>query len=136
MLRIYLPSSTDLKLCSDVPIVDFVDTWTFVTIFTSRHLGPNIWECSTIDWFTFFGLLPGRAVSISWIWLVYFFWFTSREDSTNWLWFTLVYLQTIDGLLIFAILLVYSGLLGFEIYFLDMSKLNYVDYKSYLSDMF
>ena len=27
-------------------------------------------------------------------------------------WFTLVYLQTIDGLLIFAILLVYSGLLG------------------------
>ena len=33
----------DLKLCSDVPIVDFVDTWTFVTIFTSRHLGPNIW---------------------------------------------------------------------------------------------
>ena len=43
MLRIYLPSSTDLKLCSDVPIVDFVDTWTFVTVFMSRHLGPNIW---------------------------------------------------------------------------------------------
>ena len=43
MLRIYLPSSTDLKLCSDVPIVNFVDTWTFVTIFTSRHLSPNIW---------------------------------------------------------------------------------------------
>ena len=41
-----------------------------------------------------------------------FFWFTSREGSTNWLWFTLVYLQTIDGLLIFGILLVYSGLLG------------------------
>ena len=43
MLRIYLPSSTDLKLCSDVPTVDFVDTWTFVTGFTSRYLGPNIW---------------------------------------------------------------------------------------------
>ena len=43
MLRIYLPSSTDLKLCSDVAIVDFVDTWTFVAVFTSRHLGPNIW---------------------------------------------------------------------------------------------
>ena len=43
MLRIYLPSSTDLKLCSDVPIVDCVDTWTFVTGFTSRYLGPNIW---------------------------------------------------------------------------------------------
>ena len=33
----------DLKLCSDVPIVNFVDTWTFVTVFTSRHLGRNIW---------------------------------------------------------------------------------------------
>ena len=33
MLRIYLPSSTDLKLCSDVPIVDCVDTWSFVTVF-------------------------------------------------------------------------------------------------------
>ena len=43
MLRIYLPSSTDLKLCSDVPIVDFVDTWTFVTKSMSRNLGPNIW---------------------------------------------------------------------------------------------
>ena len=43
MLRIYLPSSIGLKLCSDVPSVDFVDTWTFVTIFTSRYLGPNIW---------------------------------------------------------------------------------------------
>ena len=43
MLRIYLPSSTDLKLCSDVPTVDFVDTWTFVTESMSRHLGPNIW---------------------------------------------------------------------------------------------
>ena len=43
MLQIYLPSSTDLKLCSDVPTVDFVDTWTFVTIFMSRYLGPNIW---------------------------------------------------------------------------------------------
>ena len=43
MLRIYLPSSMDLKLCADVPTVDFVNTWTFVTIFTSRHLGPNIW---------------------------------------------------------------------------------------------
>ena len=43
MLRIYLPSSTDLKLCSDVIIVDFVDTWTFVTEFMSRHLGLNIW---------------------------------------------------------------------------------------------
>ena len=37
MLRIYLPKSTDLKLCSDVP------TWTFVTIFKSRHLDPNNW---------------------------------------------------------------------------------------------
>ena len=37
MLRIYLHSSTNLKLCSDVPIVDFVDTW------TSRYLGSNIW---------------------------------------------------------------------------------------------
>ena len=80
-----------------------------------------IWLVYSFGLVYFFGLLPGRAVSISWIWLVYFFWFTSREDSTNWLWFTLVYLQTIDGLLIFAILLVYSGLLGFEIYFLDMS---------------
>ena len=43
MLRIYLPSSMDLKLCADLPTVDFVNTWTFVTIFTSRHLGPNIW---------------------------------------------------------------------------------------------
>ena len=43
MFWIYLPSSTDLKLCSDVPIVDFVDTWIFVTILTSRHLGSNIW---------------------------------------------------------------------------------------------
>ena len=43
MLWIYPPSSTDLKLYSDVPTVDFVDTWTFVTVFTSRHLGPNIW---------------------------------------------------------------------------------------------
>ena len=43
MLWIYLPLSTDLKLCSDVPTVDFVDTWTFITIFTSRHLGPSIW---------------------------------------------------------------------------------------------
>ena len=45
MLRIYLPLSTDLKLCSNVPTptVNFVDTWTFVTVFTSRHLGPNIW---------------------------------------------------------------------------------------------
>ena len=43
MLRIYLPSSMDLKLCFDVLTVDFVDTWTFVTVFTSRHLGPNIW---------------------------------------------------------------------------------------------
>ena len=124
MLWIYLPSSTDLKLCSNVPIIHFVNTWTFLTVFTSRNLGPNIWERSKIDWFTFFGLLPGRAISISWILLVYFFWFTSREVSTNWLWFTLVYLQTIDGLLIFAILLVYSGLLGFEIYFLDMSEIH------------
>ena len=43
MLRIYLPSSTSLKLCSDIPTVDFVDTRTFVTVFMSRHLGPNIW---------------------------------------------------------------------------------------------
>ena len=104
MLRIYLLSSMDLKLCSDVPIV--------VTVFTSWHLGPNIWERSTIDWFTFFGLLPGRAVSISWIWLVYFFfglllgravpigcgllWFTYRLLTDYWFlpfcWFTLVYL--------------------------------------------
>ena len=42
MLRIYLPSSTDLKQCSDVPISDFVDTRTFVTKSMSRHLGPNI----------------------------------------------------------------------------------------------
>ena len=38
MLRIYLPSSTDLELCSDVPTVDFVDTWTFVTVFKSRYI--------------------------------------------------------------------------------------------------
>ena len=37
MLRIYLPSSTDLKLYSDVPIVNFVDTVTLVTL----HLGPG-----------------------------------------------------------------------------------------------
>ena len=43
MLRIYLPSSMDLKLCSNVLIVNFVDTWTFVTIFTSSYLGSNIW---------------------------------------------------------------------------------------------
>ena len=43
MLQIYLPSSMDLKLCSYVPTVDFIDTLTFVTVFTSRHLGPNIW---------------------------------------------------------------------------------------------
>ena len=122
MLWIYLPSSTDLKLCSDVPIIHFVNTWTFLTVFTSRHLGPNIWERSTIDWFTFFGLLPGRAVSISWIWLVYFFfglllgravpigcgllWFTYRLLTDYWFlpfcWFTLVYLV-------------------YEFYFLDMS---------------
>ena len=35
----------DLKLCSNLPTVNFIDTWTFVTIFTSRsrHSGPNIW---------------------------------------------------------------------------------------------
>ena len=33
----------DFKLCSDVPTVNFANTWTFVTIFMSRHLGPNIW---------------------------------------------------------------------------------------------
>ena len=33
----------DMKLCSNVPTVDFVDTWTFVTIFKSRHLDPNNW---------------------------------------------------------------------------------------------
>ena len=35
----------DLKLCSHLPTVNFVDTWTFITIFTSRsrHSGPNIW---------------------------------------------------------------------------------------------
>ena len=52
MLRIYLPSSTDLKLCSDVPTINFVDTWTFVTIFTSRYLGPNIWvlaDCGLVS---------------------------------------------------------------------------------------
>ena len=38
-----LEVNTDLKLCSHVPIVDFFNTWTFVTVFTSRHLGPNIW---------------------------------------------------------------------------------------------
>ena len=43
MVCIYLPQSTDLKLYSDVPTVDFVDTWTFVTVFTSRDLGANIW---------------------------------------------------------------------------------------------
>ena len=42
MLQIYLPSSTDLKLYSDVPIITH-DTWTIVTIFMSRHLGPNFW---------------------------------------------------------------------------------------------
>ena len=42
MLQIYLPSSTDLKLYSYVRIVDFVDTWTCITIYMSRHLGPNI----------------------------------------------------------------------------------------------
>ena len=109
---------------SELPIVDFINTWTFVTVFTSRHLSPNIWEYSTIDWFTFFGLLPGRAVSISWIWLVYFLfglllgtavpigcgllWFTYRLLTNYWFlpfcWFTLVYLV-------------------YEIYFLDMSKL-------------
>ena len=41
MLRIYLPSSTDLKLCSNIPTVNFVDTWTFVTVFTSRYLNIN-----------------------------------------------------------------------------------------------
>ena len=50
MLRIYLPSSTDLKLCSDVPTVDFVNTWTFVTIFTSRYLGSNIWVLTIVGW--------------------------------------------------------------------------------------
>ena len=38
MLRIYLPSSTDLKLCSDVPTVDFINKWTFVT-----YLHPGTW---------------------------------------------------------------------------------------------
>ena len=97
---------------SELPIVDFVDTWTFVTVFTSRHLSPNIWECSTIDWFTFLVYFQGGQYPlVEFDWFT-FFWFTSREGSTNWLWFTLVYLQTIDGLLIFSILLVYSGLLG------------------------
>ena len=50
MLRIYLPSSTDLKLCSDVPTVDFVNKWTFVTIFTSRYLGSNIWVLTIVGW--------------------------------------------------------------------------------------
>ena len=52
MLRIYLPSSTDLKLCSDVPIVNFVNTWTFITVFTSRYLKYELagmkmrgWKC-------------------------------------------------------------------------------------------
>ena len=36
----------------------------------------------------------------------------------------LVFTQTTDGLLILRILLVYSGLLGFEIYFLDMSEIH------------
>ena len=39
MLRIYLPSSMDLKLCSDVPIVNFIDTKTFATL----HSGPSSW---------------------------------------------------------------------------------------------
>ena len=32
--------SQDLKLCSDVPTVNFIGTWTFITV--SRHLGPSI----------------------------------------------------------------------------------------------
>ena len=46
MLRIYLPSSTDLKLCSNVPIIDFVDTWTFIChrIYVSNpYLRPGTW---------------------------------------------------------------------------------------------
>ena len=46
MLRIYLPSSTDLKLCSDVPIIDFVNTWTFIChrIYVSNpYLRPGTW---------------------------------------------------------------------------------------------
>ena len=43
MLQIYLPLSMDLKLCSNVPTVNFVDTWTFVTVFTSRYLSLIIW---------------------------------------------------------------------------------------------
>ena len=50
MLRIYLPSSTDLKLCSDVPTVDSINKWTFVTIFTSRYLGSNIWVLTIVGW--------------------------------------------------------------------------------------
>ena len=38
MLRIYLPSSTNFKLCSDVPTVDCIDTWTFITI-----ICPGTW---------------------------------------------------------------------------------------------
>ena len=41
MLRISLPSSMDLKLCSNVPVVNFVDTWTFVTVFTSSIWVPS-----------------------------------------------------------------------------------------------
>ena len=38
--------------------------------------------------------------------------------------FLVVYLQTIDRLLILAILLVYSGLLGLVVYYLEYPVLN------------
>ena len=112
MLRIYLPSSMDLKLCSDVPIV--------VTVFTSWHLGPNIWERSTIDWFTFLVYLQGGQYP-----LVEFDWFTSREGSTNWLWFTYRVLTDYWFLPFCWFTLVY---LVYEFYFLDMSDYGMVNY--------
>ena len=49
MLRIYLPLSTNFKLCSDGPIGNCVDTWTFVTRFETNLTYLNLTKPNLID---------------------------------------------------------------------------------------
>ena len=49
MLRIYLLSSTDLKLCSDVPTSLYLHPGTWVPVSGSLHLGPRTVGPSTWD---------------------------------------------------------------------------------------
>ena len=89
MLRIYLPSSTDLKLYSDVPIVNFVDTWTFFTVFMSRHLGPNIWVLANGSKMIFQPLRhllgPGFLGSVIWVWASCIKDFSYDECQASWM---------------------------------------------------